>query len=41
VIDACERLLKVPPVFNFPIISAEDGQFIVEIKLPGAEALLV
>jgi hypothetical protein len=41
VIDASERLLGSPPMFNFPIISDEKGQFIVEIRLVGASMVLV
>lgn len=41
VIHASERLLGIAPIFNFPPINEESGQFIVEIRLAGGASVLV
>jgi hypothetical protein len=41
IIDASERLLGTTPIFNFPIMSSEESQFIVEVRLVGAEKVLL
>jgi hypothetical protein len=41
IIDTSERILGSAPSFNFPPLNSDDSQFIVEIRLPSAKAIVL